>query len=138
MGVKKTKKGRDTVDGFDATPPDDGDMAPGNGKKPNLPQRDPLEGGKKGIRKYLSAYRIFLVTSFSNLSREEQENWINKLALICCIGISCIILNSFYSVLLTPVRIISLPVVVGVAWLIANRLVAPAIITRLGSYMNPE
>jgi hypothetical protein len=134
---KKTKPGKGTVEGFDATPPNDGrvDIA-GNGKKGNLYQHKAIDQGKKGFKRAWESYVVFLKTSFRNSPRVQQESWIHRAAQILCIGISCIALNSFYSVLLPPIRIISLPILVGVAWFVANKLVAPAIIKRLGNNMS--
>jgi hypothetical protein len=133
---KKTKPGKGAVDGFDATPPDDAsDMLAGNGKK-NLSQHPAIDKGKKGAQKFLTQYKTFLITSFRSSPRIQQESWIHRLAQVLCIGISCIVLNSFYSVLLPPIRIISLPILVGAAWFAANKLVAPAIIKRLGNNMS--
>ncbi len=88
------------------------------------------------MKKFIDQYKTFLITSFRNAPRMQQENWITRFAQICCIGISAIALNSFYSVLLPAIRIISLPILVGIAWLVANKLVAPAIIKRLGNNMS--
>jgi hypothetical protein len=136
MGVKKKKIGRGAVDGFDATPPDDGDMALGNGRKPMQPTPNPLTEGKKGVKKFLTSYKAFLITSFRNAPRDQQESWVHRFAQICCIGVSIVVLNSFYSVLLPVIRIIALPTIAGIAWYVANKMVAPAIITRLGNNMN--
>jgi hypothetical protein len=136
MAVKKTKKGREAVDGFDATPPGDGDMTPSNGKKPPLQKMDPINEGKRGVKKFITSYKEFLITSFRTAPREQQESWIHRFAQICCIGTACVTLNSFYSVLLPPIRIIALPIVAAAAWYVANKMVAPAIIKRLGDNMN--
>src|SRR5580704_16938088 len=98
MGVKKKRIGLGKADGFDATPPDDGDMHPGNGKRPSLSQSGPIQEGKEGAKKFLTQYKRFLVTSFRSATRIQQESWIHRFAQICCIGISCVVLNSFYSV----------------------------------------
>jgi hypothetical protein len=136
MGVKKNKIGLGKVEGFDATPPDDGDMHPGNGKRPSLSQQGAFIEGKAGAKKFLTQYKTFLVTSFRTAPRIQQESWIHRFAQICCVGISCVVLNSFYSVLLPVIRIIALPIVAAVAWYLANKMVAPAIIKRLGDNMN--
>jgi len=140
MALKKTKKGQNLTEGFDATPPGDVDMSPGNGngKRNRIEPENFSEKGKKGLKKWLSAYKTFLVDSFRRAPRAQQESWIDRFSQICCVGISVVILQAFYSVLLAPFRIISLPLVVGGAWFIANKLVAPAIITRLGDYMNRD
>jgi hypothetical protein len=134
--MKKPKKGPPKIGGFDATPPGDGNMGPGNGKKPNPGTPNPLNEGKKGIQKFLNQYKTFLIVSFRGSPRIQQESWISRFAQICCVGISCVILNSFYSVLLPVIRIIALPIICGAAWFVANKVVAPAIIKRLGNNMN--
>jgi hypothetical protein len=78
----------------------------------------------RGGNQIEGSQRSFFIDSFHSLTRKDQENWTNKLALICCIGISCIVLNSFYSVLSSPIRLISLPLVVGLAWFTARYLAA--------------
>jgi hypothetical protein len=140
MPVKKSKRGgkltsQDT--GFDATPPDDGiDIADEKNRNQKPRQNTPMSEGKKGLKKLLDSYTGFLQKSFRNTPRYQQEAYINRFAQIVCIGIAVVILQSFYSVLLKEVRIISLPLLVGAAWFIANRLVTPAIIKRMGNYMN--
>jgi len=84
-------------------------MISGNGKRSNQPTPNPFQEGKKGIRKALAAYKDFLVLSFRNSPRFQQDSYINRFSLICCVGVAIVILNSFYSVLLPPFRIISLP-----------------------------
>jgi len=71
---------------------------------------------KMGPNPFLSSYKDFLITSFRYASREQQEKWLLRFAQITCMGISCIILNSFYSLLLPAVRIIALPIAVVIAW----------------------
>jgi hypothetical protein len=146
MAVKKSKRGgklgSNVDDGFgskfDATPPGDGDMDASNlnGKRRQMPQ--PIQDGQKGLKKLIAAYFNFLRTSFRNTPRYQQESYINRFSQIVCIGISAVILNSFYSVLLPQVRIISLPIIVGLAWYVANKVVAPVLIKRMGAYMNDD
>jgi hypothetical protein len=139
MAFKKKAKSTNGVTdgGFDATPPKDGrlDIA-ADGKKGSLYEHKAINQSKKGLKKALDAYKAFLITSFRSSSRNDQENWIHRFAQILCVGISAIVLNSFYSVLLPPIRIISLPLLVAVAWFVANKMVAPAIIKRLGNNMS--
>jgi len=134
MGVKRKKAGRGTVDDFDATPPGDGDISAGN-NRPNLPRQNNA-GPEKGLKKYIHSYQTFLITSFRNTPRDQQENFINRFSQVLCIGIAVVILQLFYSVLIPTVRIISLPLVAAVAWFVANKLVAPALMVRLGHLMN--
>ncbi|MBS1997429.1 MAG: hypothetical protein JSS86_14010 [Cyanobacteria bacterium SZAS LIN-2] len=135
MGVKRKKTGRGTVDDFDATPPDDGDIS-ANGR-PKLPRPD-FSSSKTGLKKYLDSYQQFLLKSFRNMPRDQQEATVSRFSQVICIGIAVVALQLFYSVLIAQVRIISLPIAVGAAWFLANKLVAPALITRLGSLMNPR
>ena len=143
MPVKKSKRGgklgksQDT--GFDATPPDDGiDIAEEKKPKSEFRSNKAMDQGKKGVKKLLDSYTAFLKKSFRNTPRYQQEAYINRFSQIVCIGIAVVILQSFYSVLLKEVRIISLPLLVGAAWFIANKVVTPAIIKRLGNYMNDD
>jgi len=138
MPAKKKKLGRGSVEGFDATPPDDGNMISGNGKRSNQSTPNPLQEGKQGVLRGLSAYWNFLKGSFRNSPRYQQESYINRLSLICCIGVGIVVLNCFYSVLIPAIRIISLPIVIGVGWFLADKVVAPAIIKRLGNNMNSD
>jgi len=136
MGVKRKKTGRGTVDDFDATPPGDGDISD-RGNRPEIPPSFKVGQGK-GLKKYIDAYRLFLINSFRSMPREQQIVTINRFAQILCIGISVVILQLFYSVLIPQVRIISLPLIVGAAWFVANKLVAPALIKRLEKYINRD
>ena len=136
MGVKRKKAGRGTVDDFDATPPGDGDISDRGNRPPIQPSFQVGQG--KGLKKYIDAYWLFLRNSFRSMPREQQIVTINRFAQVLCIGIAVVILQLFYSVLIPQVRIISLPLIVGGAWFVANKLVAPALITRMGNLMNRD
>ena len=94
MVAKRKKAGRGTVDDFDATPPGDGDISDGN-NRPNLPQQKNV-GPEKGLKKYIHSYQTFLITSFRNTPREQQENFINRFSQVLCIGIAVVILQLFF------------------------------------------
>lgn len=75
---------------------------------------------KMGTQKFLHSYKSYLMQSFEDAPREQQKKWVQRFCQVSSIGVACIILNSFYSVLLPPIRIISLPVLAGIAWHAAN------------------
>lgn len=143
MAVQKNKKSGGKEDEvFDASPDGRKDIRlrpekPQN-NKPNDMRSSPVwKKMQEGMANLWLRYKALLATSFSNMSRYEQENLITRFSFVVSIGIGMVVLNFFYSVLPTIVRVIALPIVLSVGWYIGTRIVAPAAIDRLEKFMHP-
>jgi hypothetical protein len=83
-------------------------------------------------------YLNVLSSAFNKMNRFEQETWITRFCYVITIGISLVILQCFYSLLLIPVRVFALPLMLAAGWYVGTRIVAPAMIERLKAYMHDE
>jgi hypothetical protein len=83
-------------------------------------------------------YLQILRQSFSVMDREEQENMITKFCYVITIGIACVIISCFYSLLPPLLRIIALPIFLAGGWFVGAKIVAPTMIKRLEAYLNPR
>lgn len=126
-------------DVFDASPSGTTDIsAGGNGKKPgNLQETEAWKKGSSGLKNMWDNYLRFLRSAFARMSREEQETYITRFSQILTIGVSVVALQCFYSILIPQLRVISLPLVVGIAWYLGNKVIAPTMISRFSRYLNP-
>jgi hypothetical protein len=129
------KKGGDV---FDASPSGTTDIsAGGNGKRPhNIQDTEGWKKGSSGVKKIWNNYINFLKASFTRMSRDDQENYITKFSQVITIGLGVVALQLFYPMLPSLLRVISLPLIVGVAWYLGNKVIAPTMIDRMGKYLN--
>jgi hypothetical protein len=80
----------------------------------------PDNRSRVGTTQFLRSYKDFITTSFETAPRNQQDKWVHRFCQITCIGFVCVILNSFYSAMMPIVRIVSLPLLVAIAWYAAN------------------
>lgn len=126
---------------FDASPVGDHDISAhgSNGKRPHsIKETEAWKKGSNGMMKAWHNYTSYISASFSRMGRFEQEGYITKFSMVLTIGIAVVALQCFYQVLLQPIRVISLPIVVGIAWYLGNKVIAPTMIKRFERYLNPE
>ena len=126
----KTAKDDDT---FDASPDPNNSVS----KTDDLRQSPAWQKGKSGIGRMWERYLQILSQSFSAMDREEQENMITKFCYVITIGIACVIISCFYSLLPALLRIIALPIFLAGGWFVGAKIVAPTMIKRLERYLNP-
>jgi hypothetical protein len=88
------------------------------------------------VKKIWNNYINFLKASFTRMSRDDQENYITKFSQVITIGLGVVALQLFYPMLPSLLRVISLPLIVGVAWYLGNKVIAPTMIDRMGKYLN--
>lgn len=115
---------------FDASPNSDG-------KKPkNIRETKGWNQGVNGLKGFFQAYLNILGRSFNNMNRFEQEQLISRFCVVITVGIACVALNCFYSLLILPIKVVSLPIVLGLAWIAALKLITPIVVTRLSKYLQ--
>lgn len=133
---KKPMRGRPAKDDetFDASPEAD----KSDKKVDDLRQSPAWQKGKSGIGRMWDRYLQILRQSFSVMDREEQENMITKFCYVITIGIACVIISCFYSLLPPLLRIIALPIFLAGGWFVGAKIVAPTMIKRLEAYLNPR
>ncbi|MBK7746068.1 MAG: hypothetical protein IPI39_02325 [Candidatus Obscuribacter sp.] len=119
---------------FDASPEN-----PTSANKPkDLRQSTPWKSSTNWFMRMWARYLNVLSSAFNKMNRFEQETWITRFCYVITIGISLVILQCFYSLLLIPVRVFALPLMLAAGWYVGTRIVAPAMIERLKAYMHDE
>ncbi|MBN9396375.1 MAG: hypothetical protein J0H83_14090 [Candidatus Melainabacteria bacterium] len=128
----KVAKPGDTFDASPGPSPDD------QGRPRNLQETKGWGKAQNKLAQFWQSYLNILAKSFANMSREDQENMISRFCQVFAIGIGVVALQCFYSVLILPLRVISFPLVVAIAWIAAAKFIAPAVIDRLTPYLNKQ
>ncbi|PWT94607.1 MAG: hypothetical protein C5B53_12750 [Candidatus Melainabacteria bacterium] len=105
-------------------------------KPRNIKENKLWQDSVGAFRQMWTNYINLLSVSFHNMSREEQCKLITRLSQIITIGVTALVLSLFYQFLPLFVRVLVLPPIVIVAWLIGTRIVSPVIIRRVGRHLN--
>ena len=128
--------GGKTDETFDASP--DQKSSPQIGNQLNRAGSDNAgDKMKKGALNMWKRYIEILKQSFRAMDRYEQENLITKFCYVIAIGVAAIVMSCFYGLLPQMIRVIALPVFLAGGWFLGAKIVAPAMIKRLESHMNP-
>ena len=61
--------------------------------------------------------------AFSNLSREEEERYVERFCITICVGLACVLSSFFYWFLPPLVRVLVVPVFIGAAWWFGAKVV---------------
>jgi len=150
VGKKDSKFSKSSVRGargkggeiFDATPEEDGADISHDGKSAGKPhdirKTKAWQKGENGAKKIANNYFSFLRRSFARMSRGEQLQTIQHFCLAFSLGTAVVALALFYSVLPLALRVISLPLIGGLAWWLAAKVIAPQAILRLQNYIHPR
>lgn len=127
---------------IDASPGDNPyemSMNPGNGTRPNNIRETKawknVSGGIKGI---WATYMQTLATAFGKMNRDEQVDLIIKGSQIITIGVAVVGLGLFYYFLNVTIRVLITPALLVGAWFLGTKVVAPVMIERFNSLLNPE
>lgn len=127
---------------FDATPEEDGADISHDGKsalKPHdIRETKAYLKAQKGAKRMWSNYVTFLGASFQRMERDEQISIIQKFSMVFSIGIAVLAISCFYSLLPQQLRVLVVPIGVGVAWWFGSKVIAPQTINRLDKYIHPD
>lgn len=109
-----------------------------SGRKRDITETDAFRQSSKGAKRLWSNYRNILKESFHRMSRGEQEDLIEKFAMIITIGVTVLVVLIFYPVIPRLLRVLGLPVALVMAWWAGRKVVAPVLIDRLEHMLNKE
>ncbi|HEY9792816.1 MAG TPA: hypothetical protein V6D22_20615 [Candidatus Obscuribacterales bacterium] len=107
------------------------DMQMGNSKP------EPWKNGRAGVNKAWNNYRGHLSSSFSRMTRYQQEQLVERMCLIVTIGVTGLALLLFYSLINRTVRVFLVPAAIVGAWWAAKKIVTPVVLDRLSGLLNP-
>lgn len=125
---RKNRAGTDNID----PPPDSA------GKARNITETTAWKSSSKGVKRFWVNYKNILRESFNRMSRQEQEDLINRFAMIVTIGVTCLVILIFYPVTPRIMRVLGLPVALLVAWWGGRRVVGPVVIDRLEGMLKKD
>jgi hypothetical protein len=104
----------------------------------NITDTPGFKSGKTGVKRFWSNYKKILRDSFNRMSRSEQEDLIDKFALIVTVGATVVALLLFQSVMPRLVRVLGVPLALVGAWWAGRRIVGPVIIDRMSHLLKEE
>ncbi len=114
------------------------DGATDGGRPRNITDTQGWKSSSKGVKRFWTNYKAILKDSFNRMSRQEQEDLIDKFAMIVTVGVTCLVVLIFYPVIPRTLRVFGLPVALLSAWWAGRRVVGPVVIDRLGSILKKE
>jgi hypothetical protein len=104
----------------------------------NITDTEGWKSSRKGVKRVWGNYKKLLTESFNNMSRSEQEDLIDKFALIFTIGVTCLVVLLFSPVMPRLVRVLGVPAALIAAWWAGRRIVGPVIIDRMSHLLKRE
>lgn len=109
----------------------------GNTQKPRSIQDTRVwKDSTGGLKRVWGNYVALLGRSFRQLSREEQERYITRFSITIAVGASCVMASFFYWFLPPLIRVLIVPVFIGVSWWAGAKLIAPQVIARFERYLS--
>jgi hypothetical protein len=132
----KRRKGRIDDSVLNVSPDADPSDLPGPPR--NIGDTQAFRSGKAGFSRAWGNYRTHLATSFKRMSRYQQEALISRMCLIITVGVTGLALLLFYPLINRTVRVFLVPGAICGAWWAANRIVTPAVLSRLESILNTD
>jgi hypothetical protein len=96
------------------------------------------KSSQKGLSRFWNNYKKTLRESFNRMTRAEQEDLIDKFAMIFTIGVTCLVVLIFYPVIPRLLRVIGVPVAFVAAWWASRRIVGPVVVDRLEHLLKKE
>lgn len=116
--------------------PDKNRTEPPPGRKRDITDTEGWKSSQKGLKRFWTNYKNILKESFNRMTREEQEDLIDKFAMIVTIGVTCLILLIFYPVIPRLLRVLGLPCAILAAWWAGRRIVGPVIVDRMSNLLK--
>lgn len=100
-------------------------------KKKDITDTQGWKNSSRGIKRFWTNYKAVLVDSFNRMTRSEQEDLIDKFAMIITIGVTCLVVLIFYPVIPRLLRVLGLPAAFFAAWWAGRKIVGPVVIDRM-------
>ena len=109
-----------------------------SGRKRDITDTQGWKQSSSGVKRFWTNYRNILKESFQGMSRGQQEDLIEKFAMIITIGVTVLVVLIFYPVIPRLLRVLGLPVALIMAWWAGRKVVAPVLIDRLEGFLKRE
>lgn len=120
--------------GSDRMPP-----PPGTGvRRKDITETEGWKTGASGFKRAWNNYKNLLKDNFNNMSREDQEDLIDKFAMIITIGVTVLAVLLLYQYIPRILRVLGLPVALIVAWWAGRKIVGPVVIDRMEHLLKKE
>lgn len=112
---------------------DDGiiDASPGPASPRNITETEVWKTSRRGVSRFWTNYKRLLSDSFNRMDRDEQETLIQKFSVIITVGVTILVLLTFYSIIPSFIRLFAVPVGFVAAWWAGRNLVARVVIERM-------
>src|SRR5579883_2244851 len=115
---------------IEAAPANDSGSPKGFGRARAMQDSKAWKASKEGAGRLWNNYRRHLASSFAAMTRAEQESLVQRLCVIITVGVTCLALVLFYSLIHPAIRIILVPAAgVGAFWA-GNKIVTPVVLLR--------
>ncbi|MBX9688368.1 MAG: hypothetical protein K2X27_16790 [Candidatus Obscuribacterales bacterium] len=114
-----------------ANPNDRTKAPPPDSKRKDITDTEAWKSSSKGVKRFWTNYKNILKNNFNSMSRSEQEDLIDKFAMIITIGVTCLVVLIFYPVIPRLLRVLGLPLALMVAWWGGRKVVGPVVIDRM-------
>ncbi len=109
-----------------------------SGRKRDITDTEGWKTSSKGLKRFWGNYKATLKESFNNMSRDQQEDLIDKFAMIVTIGVAALVVLIFYPVIPRLLRVLGVPLALIFAWWAGRRIVGPVVIDRLEHLLKKE
>ncbi len=104
----------------------------------NIAETKAWKASKQGIGRMWHNYKLLLATTFSKMSRVDQEALVQRICVIVTIGVSGIALLLFYQFIPRLGRVFGVPAAIFGAFWVGNKIVTPVILDRISRLLNDE
>jgi hypothetical protein len=112
--------------------------APPQAGNRNLSGSEGWKSSQQGVKRVWTNYQTMLKNSWDGMTRTQQEDLIDKFAMIITIGVTCLVILIFYPVIPRLLRVLGLPVALLGAWWAGKRIVGPVVIDRLSNILKDD
>ena len=104
----------------------------------NITDTEGWKSSQKGLKRLWSNYKKILKDRFTRMTRAEQEDLIDKFAVIITMGVTCLVILIFYPVMPRLLRVFLLPTALLSAWWAGRRIVGPVVVDRISHMLNED
>lgn len=111
---------------------------PGSGKKRDITDTEGWKSSSKGIKRFWVNYKNVLKDNFNRMSRDEQEDLIDKFAMIITVGVTVLAVLIFYPYIPRLLRVLGLPAALIGAWWVGRKIVGPVVVERMEGLLKKE
>lgn len=111
---------------------------PGTSRPQSIRETKVWKQGSSEVNRAWSNYKTSLIRAFKRLSRVDQESLITQICMITTMGVSMLLYMFIYPFLPLFIRLFALPLVLIGSYWAGTKLVAPIMIVRFDSLLNPQ